>query len=70
MDYLEDKKQNIMNRFNNIMVVEIKTSELREINGGNAGSRRGAKIAGRLIRIAILPPPISIYEAGKDLGWW
>ncbi|AEW20726.1 hypothetical protein TFKS16_0948 [Tannerella forsythia KS16] len=53
-----------------MIMKELSLEELVEINGGETGSRNGARIAGRLVGIALMGPLGGIYYCGKDMGWW
>lgn len=53
-----------------MIMKELSLEELVEINGGETGSRNGARIAGRLVGMALMGPFGGIYYCGKDMGWW
>ncbi|TDQ75930.1 hypothetical protein CLV99_3625 [Sphingobacterium yanglingense] len=44
--------------------------EMINCNGGDAGSKAGAKLFGRAVGIALGGPIAVAYYAGCDMGWW
>ena len=46
------------------------TFELTSVYGDNTGSERGAKVAGRMVGMALFGPIGGIFYAGRDLGIW
>ena len=52
------------------MMKELDFNELTSVYGGNTGSERGAKVAGRMVGMALLGPMAGIFYAERDLGIW
>lgn len=52
------------------MMKELDFNELTSVYGGNTGSERGAKVAGRMVGMALFGPMAGIFYAGRDLGIW